>query len=137
MSETTGCRRTTGDTAYANCRHARPPTPTAPASTVASFPAIGLDRPEPLLVRPNDAARMIGYGRTKFFELLKGGGDQGDPERACDPDPGRRASTLGRRPEGAVGLSSAPFCGLLRIFGARLLGQADALRSSGCGNRNL
>lgn len=31
------------------------------------------DRPEPLLVRPNVAARMIGYGRTKFFELLKDG----------------------------------------------------------------
>ena len=31
------------------------------------------DRPDPLLVRPNDAARMIGYGRTKFFELLKAG----------------------------------------------------------------
>lgn len=28
---------------------------------------------EPLLVRPAEAARMIGFGRTKFYELIAAG----------------------------------------------------------------
>ncbi len=30
-------------------------------------------RPEPICVRVNDAAHMIGVGRTKFYELIAAG----------------------------------------------------------------
>lgn len=33
----------------------------------------GLPLPEPLCVRVNDAARMIGVGRTKLYELIAAG----------------------------------------------------------------
>lgn len=32
-----------------------------------------MSAPEPLLVRPAEAARMIGLGRTKLYEMIKSG----------------------------------------------------------------
>lgn len=30
-------------------------------------------RPEPLLVSPDEAARMIGFGKSKLYELIRAG----------------------------------------------------------------